>query len=216
MADDAALQTTSSDSTHQQRLRKRVQGILTDDEEILAVAAQTGLARYWIFKSDGIVVTNQRMLLLTRGLFSFNFEDFHWEHIQDVHFEDHFTGATVKVRAHSSDSGYTSKAASRPSTETDRTGLVTDQAQRVYSVAQKLEQDWRARRRRRMMQEKQAEKGHVVVDSADDTDEPDLEEPPADTPSFERRVQKLKQMRDNDLISDTEFEQKKQELLDSI
>jgi hypothetical protein len=66
------------------------------------------------------------------------------------------------------------------------------------------------------MQEKQAEKGHVVVESADDTDEPDDEEPPADTPSFERRVQKLKQMRDNDLISDAEFEQKKQELLDSI
>jgi hypothetical protein len=58
------------------------------------------------------------------------------------------------------------------------------------------------------MEEKQAERGHVVVDSSkDENSEPS---------EFEQKLDKLQQLRRRDMITEEQFEQKKQDILDSI
>ena len=205
---DLPVKSGGSDTDSQQFLREKASGILTADEEILASAAQTNWATLGFLKTDGVVVTNRRVLLLHCGMFSFNFDDFHWKHVEDVHLSESFTGSTISVEASTSKSSYSSQTASTGRQTVTMSKLIKAQARGVYSAGQSMEEEWRERRRRRMMEEKQAERGHVVVDSSKEGD--------SEPSEFEQKLDKLQQLRRRDMITEEQFGRKKQEILDSI
>jgi hypothetical protein len=208
---DVPVKSGGSETDSQQFLREKASGILTDDEEILASAAQTNWATLGFLKTDGVVVTNRRILLLHCGMFSFDFDDFHWKHVEDVHLSESFTGSTISVEASTSKSSYSSQTASTGRKTVTMSKLIKAQARGVYSAGQSMEEEWRERRRRRMMEEKQAERGHVVVDSSKESGEQDSK-----PSAFEQKLDKLQQLRRRDMITEEQFEQKKQDILDSI
>ncbi|GEM_PF-6350072 len=205
---DVPVKSGGSETDSQQFLREKASGILTDDEEILASAAQTNWATLGFLKTDGVVVTNRRILLLHCGMFSFDFDDFHWKHVEDVHLSESFTGSTISVEASTSKSSYSSQTASTGRQTVAMNKLIKAQARGVYSAGQSMEEEWRERRRRRMMEEKQAERGHVVVDSSEEGD--------SEPSEFEQKLDKLQQLRRRDMITEEQFDRKKQEILDSI
>jgi hypothetical protein len=205
---DLPAETPSNETENQAFLREKAGGILTEDEEIRAVAAQTNWATLGFLKTDGAVVTNRRILLLHCGMFSFDFDDFHWKHVEDVHLSESFTGSTISVEASTSKSSYSSQTASTGRKTVTMSKLIKAQARAVYSAGQSMEEQWRERRRQRMMEEKQAERGHVVVDSSKDKD--------SEPSEFEQKLDKLQQLRRRDMITEEQFERKKQDILDSI
>ena len=196
-------------------LLTKAAGILMAGEEVYAVASQSRWARYFFLPTDGVVVTSHRVLLLRCGFFSLNFSDYHWEHVEDVHIANGLKGASFTVTATTSKSGYATKAANQQTITRSMPGLQIEQAQRAYVIAQQMENVWRERVRQRIIEERRAEHGHVVVQSAGGGRVEGVpgQSPPSDPYS---RLKMLKAMLDDGLITHQEYAAKKAELLASM
>ncbi len=207
-----AIQTRPPESTAQKQVVARVTGLLMEGEQILASAGQTGFARWFIFPSDGVVVTNHRIFLVKNGMFSFNFNDMHWQHVQDVHLGMKMMGAIISAQASVSKSGYHTHAHAGGYARRSIDGLDKTQAQEVYRIGQAMENEWREHNRQRLMQERQVERGAYLVQQpgAQPASPGNGGGDPAE------RLQKLKGLADQGLISPEEFAQRKSEILGSI
>lgn len=154
---------TGDDEAAVEYVREKVLPLLMEGEDVLAVAVQTRLARWWFLPPDGVVVTNHRVLFPRCGILSFKFDDFHWEHVEDVHVESSVFGSTISVTARKSKSGYARTAEMGPRVSKSVAKLVQSQANQVYSVGQRMEHEWREKNRQRLIEETRAERGTVVV-----------------------------------------------------
>jgi hypothetical protein len=211
------LQKSEALSSGHSYLFKKVANVVMKDEEVLAIAAQTDLARWWVFPPDGVVVTSHRILFLRCGFLSFNFQDFHWEHVEDVHLSTSFAGSTIMVTASSSKSGYATKAANVRNVKAISRRLVISQAQNVYSVGQQMEHTWREKIRQRIMEERQVERGQVVVQApavAQAAAVPSESAAPLDDPAD--RLRKLRGLVDEGILTQEEYDKKKAEILSAM
>ncbi len=127
----------------------RVMPLLTDDEEMLYIATQDPKALK--VKKDAVVATTNRIIIFRpKTIGGYAFVDLHWQDIRDIHLKQGtllatLTIQTIQQRWETVDS------------------MTRDTAQRLYSIAQQYEREWRERRRIRMMEEDRAKAGGVTV-----------------------------------------------------
>ena len=182
--------------------------LLMRDERIVASAEQTGLARWFVFPSCGVVITTHRILFLTPSFFglSFRFTDYHWEHVQDIHLSVGPGSASIRVTATSTKSALATHTVKQSLRRTTQTGLKKAEAKQVYSIGQQMEHDGRERKRQRAMEETRAAKGGYLVHGQEDSSAGSSLDPV-------QRLHRLKSMLESGVLTQSEHDAKRAEIL---
>lgn len=179
-----------------EKVADKIYGILMNGEEIEYIAVQKKPAVN--FSPDCVALTNKRVIFCRPKNFglSMDFQDFLWKDVLDCHIKEGMLGSefmlkTVKGKFFTMDY------------------LPKSQARKLYTVAQEQEEIQREYRRQRELEEIRAGAGNVNV-NAGPTSAP-VQAPQAEDPIA--TLQKLKTLLDNGLITQAEFDTKKQEVL---
>ena len=148
-----------SPSPQPDRRLRQILPLLTPNERVLGYARQIWLAAP--LRRDIVVVTNRRLLLFQIKLFSrMAFNDFLWQDVDDVGVTTQFLSATVTVEGRKCQNGTRVPAA------VQMKGVAELPAQRLYALAQEIEEGWREKNRVRIMEEKRAASGATFIDAA--------------------------------------------------
>jgi hypothetical protein len=180
------------------KVASEVARILTPSEEILYIALQNMTAMS--LAKDSVVATTNRVILYQPQVFGrVNFTDYQWQDVKNARIQQgvlstEFTVETVDGR------------------KSVLGGLDRDQAKRLYGICQQMEQEWREKRRIRHMEEERARAGGVqfqMPSAASDSTAPAPEDPV-------ERLAKAKQMLEQKLISEAEYETLKAKILSAM
>jgi hypothetical protein len=157
-----------------------------------------------------VAATSGRLLSVSRGLFGgFSTEDIRWQDLDDAQLRVGIVGATLTVTAFAS----TDLASASPGTAHTLVfpGLRKAEAQAVYRACQAQEQAWREKRRVRDLEELRAKSGGIqlaggapVSAGGDDAHQPAA------------RLQRAREMLQQGLLTDAEFEQVKSRILGDL
>jgi hypothetical protein len=178
------------------KVAEDVGAILTPNEAILGIAMQNAIALS--FKKDSVVATSNRVILYRPSLLGrTQFEDYQWQDVRNCKIVQGMLSTEFSVEL----------LDGRKSTMGD---LDKDQAKRLYSVTQQLEQDWREKRRVREMEEARARAGGIQIGEIPGASSAARAEDPV------QKLAKAKSMLDQGLISETEYESLKAKILASM
>ncbi len=147
-----------------------------------------------------VAATSGRLILITRHLLGgFDVADIRWQDLEEVTLRVGVFGADLVVR-----SGRAADLASEGSSGSRRLefpGLRKEQGQAVYRICQAQDQSWREKRRVRELEELRARSGGIQVTSGVGAVGGGGVQPDA-----VRRLQEAKQMLEQRLITDSEYE----------
>jgi len=156
--------------------------------------------------------TSGRLIAVQRGLVSgFTVRDVRWQDLRDAQLQVGIYGATLTVSA---DQGDDLAGAEGTARGFSFTGLRKEQAQEVYRTCQFQEQAWREKRRVRELEELRAKSGGLHLPGgmaglpAGGGDEASR--------SPQARLQRAKEMLDQGLLTDAEYEQVKARILGEL
>lgn len=188
---------------------KRLRELLVPQETLEAVAVQRRIFAL-SHRRHLAGATSGRLIILTRGLFGgFAINDIRWQDLKDVHLRVGMIGATVRVNALDNSDLALSGRLDRVATIG---GLRKDEAQRLYTICQTHEQQWREKRRIRELEELRAKSGGITLGGM--AGAPATSAGEGD--SAVTRLERAKEMRDKGLISDSEYEAIKARLVSSL
>ena len=160
-----------------------------------------------------LAATSGRLILLTRKLFGgFDVSDIRWQDLEEVTLRVGMLGADLLVRA-----GKATDFASQGAQGAQRIefrGLRKDQAQAVYRICQAQDQAWREKRRVRELEELRARSGGIQVSAGTGGGYASGSAASGQGEAV-RRLQEAKQMLDNKLITDAEYEAIKARIVSS-
>ncbi|SHG36509.1 PH domain-containing protein [Flavobacterium johnsoniae] len=182
-----------------EKLLTRVNGLLTSGEQVEYIAVQKKPAIN--LSPDCIALTNKRIIFCrpkNLGL-SMDFQDYAWKDIADCHMKEGIIGATFSmktVRGNINMLDYLPKA----------------QARKLYQFAQQKEEEMIIYRREHDLETKRAIAGGGITVNAGlpISQSAEQKEDPLET------LQKLKKLLDSEIISQTEFDTKKTEILSKM
>lgn len=176
-----------------QDVAREVAKILTANEEILYVALQNITAMS--VRPDAAVATTNRLVLYRPAVLGrVQFDDVPWQDVRNARIDQGVLSTTLNVDT----------LDGRTLTLAD---LDKDQARRLYAISQQMEQEWREKRRVREMEEARAKAGGVVL-------HPPSSAPPAEDPVA--RLAKARQMLDQGLITEAEYDSLKARILGNL
>lgn len=184
-----------------EKILHKVTGLLTNGESIEYIAVQKKAIN---MSPDCIALTNKRIIFCrpkTFGL-SMDFQDYLWKDIANCHMKEGIMGATFSI-------------------QTVRRGfnmmdyLPKAQARKLYQYAQEREEEMIEYRRQRELEDKRAAAGGgITVNNAlpvnDVKNNDSIENDPLTA------LGKLKSLLDINLISQEEFDRKKEEILSRL
>ena len=174
-----------------QKVAADVSKILTPNEEILYIALQNITALS--IRKDSVVATTNRVICYKPAVLGrVVFEDFLWQDVKETKISQGFLSTDFSYETVKGQRGVLG-------------GLDKDQAKRLYGICQQMEQEWREKRRVRDMEEARARAGGVYVAPSQTPSAP-AEDPVA-------KLAKAKQMLDQGLISEAEYESVKAKIL---
>jgi len=156
-----------------------------------------------------IAATSGRFIMIKRGIIGgFDMTDFRWQDLGDAKIKVGIFGADISLRTFSS----TDLAISKYSNQIIRLiGFQKNQTQQIYRLAQAQDQSWREKRRIRELEELRAKSGGVTFGSSSGIQQ--TTNKPEDAAS---KLQQAKQMLDNKLITDSEYESIKARIISGI
>lgn len=193
-----ALTNEEQDPVVIQTVLERVQQIMTSGESVLYIAVQKG-PLVNIFP-DCAVLTNRRFIFYRpKVLGRVTFEDHGWRDLHDAKLQENLLGSTFTLKTVS---GHVLMLNHLPKA----------QARRLYAFAQEMEERVREEHRARDLEEKRAAAGGVFVAS------PHGGSPlsPAESDQPAQRLKVLKAMWDGGLISASEYEAKRAEIISKM
>ena len=188
-----------------------LRSLLIDGEQLEATAIQR---RAFALRHRRVLVgaTSGRLIVVHRKLFGgFNPVDIRWQDLRDASVDVGMVGATLSVDVYRSSDLASSEG---PPSRIVVPGLRKVEAQEVYRACQARAQAWREKRRIRELEEMRAKAGGIQIGggqggaaprssvSADDADASPM-----------ARLQRAKEMLQNGLLNDAEFEQIKAKIL---
>ena len=188
-----------------------LRSLLIEGEKIEACAVQR---RIFALRHRRIMVgaTTGRLIIIHRGMFGgFTPIDLRWQDLRDATLNVGVFGATLRVAAYRSSDLATTEG---PPSNVVIPGLRKLEAQEVYRACQTRAQAWREKRRIRELEELRAKAGGIQIgagargmasSSVGSADEGDT--------SPMARLQRAKEMLQNGLLNDAEFEQIKAKIL---
>jgi hypothetical protein len=186
-----------------------LQSLLIPGEELITHAIQR---RLFALTHRRVIVgaTSGRLIVVTRGLFGdYTPEDVRWQDLQDAQLRVGIFGATLTVSVYGSSDLATAEGPRRTIVVN---GLRKSEAQEVYRACQTQEQAWREKRRVRELEELRAKSGGISIGGG-------VGAAPAALPSADgaqvpaARLQRAKEMLEQGLLTDAEFEQVKARIL---
>jgi hypothetical protein len=152
-----------------------------------------------------------RLIAVQRGLISgFTTRDIRWQDLRDAQLQVGIFGATLTVSA---DPGDDLAGATGTAVVHQFAGLHKAQAQEVYRACQSQEQSWREKRRVRELEEMRARSGGVHLGAMSGTVGGGGEDAAR---SPQARLKRAKDMLDQGLLSDAEYEQVKARILGEL
>jgi hypothetical protein len=154
--------------------------------------------------------TSGRLIVVTRGLFGdYTPQDVRWQDLQDAQLRVGVFGATLSASVHGTADLATAEG---PHRVLRVDGLRKDQAGDVYRACQAQEQAWREKRRVRELEELRAKSGGINLAggaapaaAGDDGSQ-----------ALAGRLQRAKDMLQQGLLTDAEFEQVKARILSEL
>ncbi|TCC86498.1 hypothetical protein EZ428_23840 [Pedobacter frigiditerrae] len=173
----------------------RINSLLTSNEQVEYIAVQKKPAIN--FSPDCIALTNKRIIFCKPKNFglSMDFHDYNWKDIADCHIKEGIIGST-----------FTMRTVRNLNNMMDY--LPKNQARKLYQFAQEREEEMREFRRQRELEDKRAAAGGgIVVNNAQTPNESLQQEDPFAV------LQKLKALLENGILSQEEFDNKKNEIL---
>jgi hypothetical protein len=209
----AARLTSATEANEDPRVQDalaQLRSLLVPGETIGAYAVQRRL--FALFQRRIVVcATSGRFISLTRGVFGgYMPYDVRWQDLDDATISAGIFGASLTITTLASDD-----LASRGNVgRTVRIGgLRKGQAQQVYTLCQAQEQAWREKRRVRDLDELRAQSGGVNIGAALTGAAASVASGGGDPTE---RLRKAKQMLDDGLITDTEYESIKARVVDGL
>ena len=183
-----------------EKISGKLNALLMNGEEIEYIAVQKRPAVN--LSPDAVALTNKRIIFCrpkNLGL-SMEFQDYIWKDIHDCHMKEGMLGAEFSMRTVK---GVVNKIDYLPKI----------QARKLYTVAQEQEEKQREYRRQLDLEDRRAAAGNISVTTAAHP-APGSSQPVADDPLS--ALQKLKSLLDNQLIDQSEFDNKKKEILNRL
>ena len=157
-----------------------------------------------------IAATTGRFIVIKRGLFGgYDMGDFRWQDIGDVKIKVGIFGADLFIKTFVSTDLAINKYATFIS---GLTGFRKDQTQNIYRLAQAQDQSWREKRRIRELEEMRAKSGGLNIGGS----QSGLQHAGNSSDDSLNRLQKAKEMLDNKLITDSEFESIKARIISGL
>lgn len=182
-----------------QKMHSKVSEFLVSGESILYMAVQSKPIAN--LSPDSVVLTNKRFIIFrTKLLGQVQFFDCSWKKCGDVHMKENILGAEIS---------FTTKEGHKETIDY----LPKPQARQLYRLAQEQEDEAIETRRNMQLEELQAGADKTVINQAIGAIPQQASQPVDDVVA---RMAKLKSLMSNGLISQEEFEAKKQQILDSI
>ncbi|HTK49541.1 MAG TPA: SHOCT domain-containing protein [Gemmatimonadaceae bacterium] len=159
-----------------------------------------------------VCATSGRFISLSRGIFGgYVPYDVRWQDLDDASITAGIFGATLTIRSLGSEDMASRGMAARA---VQIAGLRTAQAQQVYTICQAQEQAWREKRRVRDLDELRAQSGGVQIGAGFAGGAAASLSAAGGDPT--ERLRKAKQMLDDGLITDAEYESIKARVVDGL
>ncbi|MDX9953997.1 MAG: PH domain-containing protein [Anaerolineae bacterium] len=175
-----------------QKVHTRILELLTHGEELRYIAVQKKPVIN-VFPMC-IVLTTRRFIIYKPELMGqAQFEDYIWRDLKDVDLKEDVIGSTVTL--HTVDEKELSVGF-----------LPKTQARRIYAIAQEMEEEMLEERRRRDMEEKRAAAGGIYMPGSNTATAASREDPV-------EALKQLKRLLDAGLITQQEYDVKKEEIL---
>jgi len=198
----------SSEDTQLNKALEHLNSVLVTGETIEAWAIQRRL-----FALTGrrilIAATSGRFIKIKRGLLGgFDMTDFRWQDLGDAKIKVGIFGADIFMKIF----GSADLAISKDSNQVlVLPGFRKEQAEKIYRLAQAQDQSWREKRRIRELEELRAKSGGVTIGSNVGSQQTTNASEDASS-----KLQQAKQMLDNKLITDSEFESIKAKIISGL
>ena len=174
-----------------EKLMGKITGLLTADEEVQYIAVQKKPVLNT--SPDCVALTNKRVIFCRPKNFglSMEFKDHQWKDVVDIHMKENMLGADFSIKT------------AKGNDMMDY--LPKDQARKLYQFGQAKEEEARDYRRQRDLEDKRAAAGGGIVVNA--AAAPVAAATAADDPM--EKLKKLKMMRENDLITQDEYAERR-------
>src|SRR5450759_52093 len=198
----------SSEDSHLNKALEHLTSILVAGETLEAWAIQRRL-----FALTGrrilIAATSGRFIKIKRGLFGgFDMADFRWQDLGDAKIKVGIFGADIFMKIF----GSTDLAISKDSNQDlVLPGFRKEQAEKIYRLAQAQDQSWREKRRIRELEELRAKSGGITIGANMGSQQTGNASEDASS-----KLQQAKQMLNNKLITDSEFESIKAKIISGL
>ena len=198
----------SSEDSHLNKALEHLTSVLVAGETLDAWAIQRRL-----FALTGrrilIAATSGRFIKIKRGLFGgFDMVDFRWQDLGDAKIKVGIFGADIFMKIF----GSTDLAISKDSNQDlVLPGFRKEQAEKIYRLAQSQDQSWREKRRIRELEELRAKSGGINIGTNMGSQQTGNASEDASS-----KLQQAKQMLDNKLITDSEFESIKAKIISGL
>lgn len=185
-----------------------IRSLLIPGEELEAMAVQRRIFAL-NHRRQAVAATSGRLIVVVRNFFGgYTPTDCRWQDVREATVNVGILGATLNVSVYRSNDLATEEGP--PSMITVK-GLRKDEAQEVYRVCQAREQSWREKRRIRELEEMRAKAGGIQFGGAGGSISGYTPNDSNESPTS--RLQRAKEMLDNGLLTDAEFEQVKAKIL---
>ena len=200
---------------------ENLKSILIEGETLIAVSPQhrlftifpfiTGGGNNFLFKRrDIIAVTSGRFIYMKRNLFGgYQLNDIRWQDVDNAVFYRGIFAADFKIFKYTSTDLTINKMNSY---FLNLIGYDIEKTQEVYKYVQKQEQEWREKRRIRGLEELRAKSGGITgtlpqgIASVSSVEKKSVSE----------RLSELKKMYEEQLISDSEYENLKAKIISEL
>ena len=150
-----------------------------------------------------IIVTNKRVIKHEPKILRAVFKDYLWMDLVDVHLSDHVFGSKLIFKFENGEIAVDS--------------IPKNQAKKIYCIAQKKEEEWVEKKRLRGIEEERAKSGasHIVVghNSSEEKVSIDKKSPKSE---LKAKLVELKELLDDELITQDEYQNKKSRILDGM
>ena len=203
-----ATNDNSAEDSHLNKALEHLNSVLVAGEDLEAWAIQR---RLFAITNRRILIaaTSGRFIKIKRGLFGgFDMVDFRWQDLGDAKIKVGIFGADIFMKIF----GSTDLAISKDSNQDlVLTGFRKVQAEKIYRLAQAQDQSWREKRRIRELEELRAKSGGITIGTNMGNQQTGNASEDAAT-----KLQQAKQMLDNKLITDSEFESIKAKIISGL
>ena len=191
---------TSSEHSNVNEALEHLKSVLVKGETLDAWALQPRVFAL-THRRHLIAATSGRFIYIQRNLFGgFKMDDFRWQDLQDTKLNVGIFGADITFKTSNNSDLNISKSYVRT---LEFKGFEKVQTQEIYRLAQAQDQSWREKRRLRELEEMRARSGGLNVGSYSGNTSTQAGQTSEDSLA---RLQKAKELLDNKLISDSEYE----------